>query len=110
MLDEVIRELTTKSNKKQTTSEDVLAWAKRVEVQQTQAAILNDITESHKFDKIKMSQKLKSSQNRETTHQTSHRWLCRYCGGSHTPRQCTRIWKNVCRMWEDGPFQKGVQE
>ena len=28
MLDEVIRELTAKSNNKQTTSEDVLAWAK----------------------------------------------------------------------------------
>ena len=53
MLDEVIRELTTKSNDEQTTSKDVLAWAKRVEVQQAQAAILNDITESHKFDKIK---------------------------------------------------------
>ena len=46
MLDEVIRELTAKSNNEQTTSEDVLAWAKGVEVQQAQAVILNDITES----------------------------------------------------------------
>ena len=61
MLDEVIRELTTKNDNEQTTSEDVLAWAKRVEVQQAQAAILNDITESHKFDKIKMAPKPKSS-------------------------------------------------
>ena len=45
MLDKVIRELTAKSNNEQTTSEDVLAWAKRVEVQWTQAAILNNITE-----------------------------------------------------------------
>ena len=50
MLDEVIRELTAKSNKEQTTSKDVLAWAKRVEVQQAQEAILNEITESHKSD------------------------------------------------------------
>ena len=41
MLDEVIRELTTKSNNDQTTSEDVLIWAKRVEVQRTQAVILS---------------------------------------------------------------------
>ena len=32
MLDEVIRELTAKVNNKQTTSKDVLAWSKRVEV------------------------------------------------------------------------------
>ena len=45
MLDEVIRELTAKSNDEQTTSKGVLAWAKRVEVQWVQATILNDITE-----------------------------------------------------------------
>ena len=72
VLDEVIRELTAKINNEQTTSENVLAWAKRVEAQWAQAAILNDITESHKCDKIKMAQK-KSSQDRETTHPTSHR-------------------------------------
>ena len=33
MLDEVIRELTTKGSNDQTTSEDVLIWAKRVEAQ-----------------------------------------------------------------------------
>ena len=76
MLDEVIRELTAKSNNEQTTSDNVLAWAKRVEAQWAQTAILSDITESHKFDKIKMAQKLKSSWDRETTHPTSHRWLC----------------------------------
>ena len=31
MLDEVFRELTTKGSNDQTTSEDVLIWAKRVE-------------------------------------------------------------------------------
>ena len=59
MLDEVIRELTAKDNSKQTRSEDVLAWAKRVKVQQAQAAILNNITESQKFDKTEMAQKPK---------------------------------------------------
>ena len=33
MLDEVIRELTAKSNDEQMTSKGILAWAKRVEVQ-----------------------------------------------------------------------------
>ena len=64
MLDEVMRELTAKSSDEQTTSEGILAWSKRVEVQ---AAILNDITELHQFDKIKTAQKSKDSQMRQTT-------------------------------------------
>ena len=39
MLGEIIRELTSKTNSEQTTSEDVLAWAKRVKVQRAQASI-----------------------------------------------------------------------
>ena len=50
MLDEVIRELTTEGSKDQTTSEDVLIWAKRVEAQWMQAAILSDITDSQRFE------------------------------------------------------------
>ena len=70
MLDAVIRELTAKSNDKQMTSEGILAWAKRVQVQQVKAAILNDITESCQFNKIKMAQKSKYSQMRQTTSMT----------------------------------------
>ena len=106
MLDEVIRELTTKNNNEQTSSEDVLAWAKRVEAQWSQAAILNNITESHKFDKIKMAQKLKSSWDRETTPQMSHRQPCRYCGGSHMPRQCPVYGKTCTRCGKMGHFRK----
>ena len=50
MLDEIIRELTSKTNSQQTTNEDVLAWAKRVKVQRAQASVLNDITETKTFD------------------------------------------------------------
>ena len=107
MLDEVIRELTAKSNNKQTTSENVSVWAKRVEAQWAQAAILNDIAESHKFDKTKMAQKPKSSWDRETTHPTSHRWLCRYCGGNHMPRQCPAYGKMCARCRKTGHFRKG---
>ena len=64
MLDEVIRELTTKNINQQMTSEDMLIWAKRVETQRAQAAILGDIAESQKFDKVKMAKK-------QATHQAS---------------------------------------
>ena len=50
MLDEVIREVTRKSINDQMTSEDVLVWAKRVEAQRMKAAILNDITDSQRFN------------------------------------------------------------
>ena len=53
MLDEIIRELTSKTANVKTTSEDVLVWAKRVEAQRAQAVMLNDITEIRAFDKIK---------------------------------------------------------
>ena len=64
MLEEVIREMTARNNDKQTTSKGVLAWAKRIEVQRMQAAILNDITESCQFDKINMASKTKGRQAR----------------------------------------------
>ena len=86
MLDEVIRELTTKSNDQQMTSEGILAWAKRVEVQWLQAAILNEITELCQFNKIKMAQKSKDSQMRQTTSMTGQTCPCRYCSRIHVPQ------------------------
>ena len=59
VLDEIIRELTTKNNDEQVTSKGTLILAKRVEIQRAQAAILNNITESCQFDKVKVSKKSK---------------------------------------------------
>ena len=80
MLDEVIRELTAKNNRKQTTSKDVLLWARRIEAQQAQAAILSDITESQTFDKVKIVPKTKARWDIETTHQAHHKQPYKYCG------------------------------
>ena len=68
MLDEVIRELTTKSSNDQTTSEDVLIWAKRVEAQRIQAAILSDITDFQRFNKVKVA---KQQAAQRATHRAS---------------------------------------
>ena len=57
MLDEIIRGLTTKNNGEEVTSEDMLTWAKRIEVQRAQVAILSNIMESCQFDKIRVTQK-----------------------------------------------------
>ena len=59
LLDEIVRELMAKNNSEQINSEDVLLWARQIEAQRAQAAILNDITEAQKFDKVKLVQKPK---------------------------------------------------
>ena len=51
MLDEIIRELTSRTSNVQTTNKDVLARAKKVTAQRVQAAVLNSLTEIKAFDK-----------------------------------------------------------
>ena len=70
MLDEIIRELTSKNNDEQVTSEGMLIRAKRIEVQRAQATILNNITESCQFNKVKVTQKSKEDNVRHTTDMT----------------------------------------
>ena len=106
MLDEIVRELMVKNNSKQTNIEDVLLWAKQTEAQRAQAAILNDITEAQKFDKVKLVQKPKGRQEVETTRHTYQRHPCKSCGGNHAPRQCPAHGKACTGCRKTGHFQK----
>ena len=106
MLNEIIRELTSKTNSEQTTSKDVLAWAKRVKVQRVQASILNDITETKTFDKVKRKPELKNTWGREANIATHQRGPCRYCGGGHIPRQCPAYGKMCTACSKMGHFRK----
>ena len=63
MLEEIIKELTAAKNDDHITSGGVLAWAKRVELQRAQASVLNMLTESRQFDKLKISKKQKMTCN-----------------------------------------------
>ena len=45
MLGEIIKELTTTKENDTITSENILSWAKRVEVQRAQSAVMSNITE-----------------------------------------------------------------
>ena len=110
MLDKIIRQLTAKNNNKQVMSEGVLAWAKGIEVQRAQAAVLNDITESHQFDKIKVAKKSKESHKRHTPSTTGQQQPSRYCGGDPCTKTVPSLWKGVCQLWKDGTFQEGVLE
>ena len=71
MLEEIIKELTTTKDGDQITSEGVLAWAKRVEVQRAQAVVLNTIMESRHLDKVKVVKKPKEDSTRCPLGQTS---------------------------------------
>ena len=99
MLDKVIRELTTKNTNEQMTSKDVLILAKRVEVQRAQVAILSDITESQKFNKVKVVRQ-------QATHPALTKWPCRYCGSSHALRQCLVYGKMCASSRIMGHFKK----
>ena len=57
MLEKIIKELTIARNDDHITSGGVLAWAKRVEAQRVQVAVLSTLTESRQFDKIKAPEK-----------------------------------------------------
>ena len=56
------------------TSEDMLVWAKRVKVQRVQAFMLNDITETKAFSKVKKETESKNTWGREVHIATHQRW------------------------------------
>ena len=106
MLDEIVRELMAKNNSEQINSEDVLLWARQIETQRAQAAILNNITEVQKFDKVKLLEKPKGRQEAETTRCAYQRHPCKYCGEGHVPRQCPAYGKTCTRCRKIGHCQK----
>ena len=87
MLEEIIKELRATNNYDHITRGGVLAWAKRVEVQGAQAAVLNTLTESRQFDKIKVSKRAREDTTRGPVGQTALWHSCQYCGGVHQLRQ-----------------------
>ena len=70
MLEEIIKELTAINIDDHITSGGVLAWVKRVEGQRAQAAVINTLTESRQFDKMKVSKRAKEDTTRAPVGQT----------------------------------------
>ena len=58
MLGEIIKELMKVHKNEEITSENVLSWAKRVEAQSAQSAIMNSLTEAKEFDKMGKPKKI----------------------------------------------------
>ena len=105
MLDEIIRELTSKTNTEQMTSKDVLVWAKRVKAQMVQPSVLNDITETTTFDKIKNAPELKNSQER-IKHCNTPETAMQVLWGGHACRQCPAYGKTCAACSKMGHFSK----
>ena len=76
MLEEIIKELTATKINDHITSGGILAWTKRVEGQRVQAAVLNTLTKSEQFDKIKIS-KAKDNKTRAPVNWTTQQQPCR---------------------------------
>ena len=85
---EIIWELIKVKENRTIMSKIVLAWAKRVEAQTAQSAIMKGLTEAKEFDKIKVLKNAHiDSPRRHTRTKTSTKQACRYCSSSHPPRQ-----------------------
>ena len=109
MLEEIIKELTAANEDEQITSEGMLPWAKRVEAQRAQAAVLSTITEFRQFNKVKIIKKAKEDNTRCPPGPTAQQCPCRYCGGLHAPRQCLAYDKICTGCCRTGHFKKVCQ-
>ena len=88
------------------TSENVLSWAKGVEAQKAQSAIMNSLTEVKEFYKLKIVKNTyKDSTGRSTLTKTHAKYMCRYCWSSHPPRQCLAYGKRCTEFSKIGHFR-----
>ena len=71
-----------------------------------QAVVLNTLTKSRQFDKIKISKKVKDDKPRAPVNQTTQQQPCRYCGGIHQLRQCPAYSKMCVECGKVGHFRK----
>ena len=73
----------------------MLAWARKVETQRVQAAVLNMLTELRQFDSIKLSTKVKEDKARTPVHHTTSQQPCRYYGGDPPTKTMPSIQQGV---------------
>ena len=106
MVEEVIKELTVTNNDDHITSGSVLAWAKRVEAQRVHAAVLDTLTESRQFYKVKISRRPKEDNTKGLG------WLDVVATAMPVLWQITptevmsSIWEDMCRLWQDWTLQE----
>ena len=103
----IIWELTKIHENEEMTSNNVLSWVKRVKVQRVQSIIMNSLTEAKEFSKLKVVKNMhKDSPRRPMQTKIPAKHMCRYCGSSHTLRQCPAYGKRVTECSKSGYFRE----
>ena len=112
---EITREWIKIEDNENRTSEQVLAWAKRVEAHMSQSAILQNLKGTKDFDRIFTRNKAQSQDQKQPQEQDRMptKQKCRYCGYTHPPQWFPtygKTWragrkinhcKEVCRKCKD---------
>ena len=88
----------------------MLAWAKRVEAQRVQAAVLNTITESRQFAKVKIAKKLKEGNTKRSNRSDIAVTTMQILWQSTHAEAMSGIWKDVCGLWQDWTLQEGMPQ
>ena len=106
MQGKIIKELTKICEKEEITGENVLSWAKRVKVQRVQSTIMNSLIEVKEFDKLKVVKSTcNGSPRRYMQTKMPTKQTCRYCGSSHSQRQCPAYGKSCTDCSKIGHFR-----
>ena len=103
----IIRDLIKSNENTMMPREWALVWAKRIEAQRAQLAVINGLSEVKNFDIIwqkddgkhietKLAKPLKMPTGRR----------CKYCGISHKPRQCPAYGKKCERCYKMNHFKE----
>ena len=82
ILAKIISELTKAEESANVTSEQVLPWAKRVEVQRAQSAVITSLSEIKELDKIQTvgDEQKQNGRKLHTPVKTTMKQNCKYCG------------------------------
>ena len=92
MMTEIIREQSTIQKTNEITSEQVLSWAIKVEVQRAQKLLTEATIDNKEFNAIKKHEKKKNDRDRKEMHNN-----CKYCGSTHKPSRCSAYGRSCSR-------------
>ena len=108
MLTEIIRVLTKAKECADITHEQVLGWGKKSRSPKSTVIIMDRLTETKEFDKIKIAKGgfKYNGQNVQTCAKVPAKKSCSYCSSKTMPS----LWEEVCGLWQDQSLQRGMQK
>ena len=100
MFTEIIMELTKAEESVDVTSEQILGWAKRAEVQRAQSAIMDSLTETKMFDKIDSKRGTHIQHKKSaSTCQSTHNEKLQLLWFQPSIKTIPGLWEEVCGLW-----------